>query len=249
MTKEEKAKARSKQEQNLPADRSLLGKFYAWLGFNLARTLAKISYVGQDNLPAQAPYVLAPNHQTYIDGLLVAKGLPKDHFKKFSAMIGSDLKTDHGWLGKTMQPVSRGIEVDRHGGNPVRGLVKAYRACRAGNIMMVHPEGTRTHDGLVAPLLSGASYIAIKGKVPLIPVYIEGGFEFFSRFDKFPRLKNPLTGKRCEVRIIYGPPLNPADYEDADSLTRAIEVWLKEQEANYLRKNAGQMRKDFKSKS
>lgn len=246
MTKEEKIKDRSKQAQALPAERSLLGKFYASLGFSLARLLAKITYLGQENLPTEPPYVLAPNHQTYIDGLLVAKGLPKGHFEKFSAMIGSDLKTDHGWLGKTMQPVSRGIEVDRHGGNPVRGLVKAYRACRAGNIMMVHPEGTRTHDGLVAPLLSGASYIAIKSKVPLIPVYIEGGFEFFSRFDKWPRLKNPLTGKRCQVNIIYGPPLNPDDYEDAAALTHAIEDWLKEKEADYLQKNAGQLRRDFK---
>ena len=88
MTKEEKIKDRSKQAQALPAERSLLGKFYASLGFSLARLLAKITYLGQENLPTEPPYVLAPNHQTYIDGLLVAKGLPKGHFEKFSAMIG-----------------------------------------------------------------------------------------------------------------------------------------------------------------
>jgi len=167
-----------KPNSSLPRKRSLSGRIFSWFGMTVAKMCANINYIGQENIPVKSPYVLAPNHQTYVDGLLVGKGLSKDHFEKFSALIGSDLKSKHGLMGKLIIPVSRGVEVERYG-NPVRGLVMARRACNAGNILMIHPEGTRTHDGTLAPLQNGAAYIAKTSKVPLIPVYIEGAFEVF----------------------------------------------------------------------
>lgn len=235
-------KNKNKRNTYLPGKRSFLGRFYAWLGIVFMKMYANINYLGLENIPEKAPYVLAPNHQTYVDGLLVAKGLPKKHFEKFSALIGADLKLDHGIIGKMIQPVARGVEVERYG-NPVRGLVMACRVCRAGNIMLVHPEGTRTHDGLLAPLQNGAAYIAIKAEAPLIPVYIEGGFEVFSRYDKKPRFKNPLTKKKFELNVIYGKALYPADYKNANDLTKALASWLKAKESEYLFKNAGKLRK------
>ncbi len=233
-------------DNSLPGKRTLWGKCIAFFGTAIIKACAKVSYVGKENIPQEAPYVLAPNHQTYVDGLMVANGLPKGHFEHFSALIGADLKTEHGFIGKLMAPVSRGIEVERYG-NPVRGLVMAYRACRAGNIIMVHPEGTRTHDGYLAPLQSGASYISIKADVPLIPVYIEGGYDFFSRHDKKPRFRNPLTKKKFDIRVVYGEPLLPGNFKNASELTEALEHSLKSMEATYLKKINGQLRSEKKS--
>lgn len=241
MAKNSAGKSKNKNNASLPRKRSLVGRFFSLVGMAIARTHAKISYINQDNIPDKTPYVIAPNHQTYIDGLIVGKGLPKEHFEMFSALIGSDLKTKHGLIGKLIVPVSRGVEVERYG-NPVRGLVMARRACRAGNILMVHPEGTRTHDGLLNPLQNGAAYISIASKVPLIPVYIEGGFEVYSRYDKKPRFRNPKTGKKFELNIIFGEPLLPENYDSSDEMTEALEAWLKQKEAEYLNKNKGRLR-------
>jgi len=237
----QKNKKNNKSGSSLPGKRSISGRIFSWFGMAVAKMCAKINYIGQENIPAQNPYVIAPNHQTYVDGLLVGKGLPKDHFEKFSALIGSDLKSNHGLIGKLIVPVSRGIEVERYG-NPVRGLVMARRACNAGNILMVHPEGTRTHDGTLGPLQNGAAYIARAGKVPLIPVYIEGGFEVFSRHDKRPRFRNPKTGKKFIVNIIFGKALMPEDYSSPDEMTAALEDWLLERESEYFLKSEGLLR-------
>lgn len=241
MTKDKTKTNKRKKRENLPGKRSLWGRFLASLGISLARFFAKITYVDVENIPKDIPYVLAPNHQTYVDGLIVAKGLPPSHFERFSALIGADLKTDHGFMGKVILPVSRGVEVERHG-NPIRGLVRAVRAAQADNIIMVHPEGTRTYDGLVAPLQDGASFIAMRSEIPLVPVYIEGGFEVFSRYDKFPKRKNPITKKKNKINIIFGEPLSPEDYEDPSDLTKDLEIWLKAKEAEYLKKNEGKLR-------
>lgn len=242
MSKNSTRKNKTTKKQDLPAKRSLFGKFIVWIVTVLIKRCANINHIGLENLPDTIPYIVTPNHQTYIDGLIVANGLPKDHFEHFSALIGADLKTEHGLVGKLIQPVARGVEIERYG-NPVRGLVMACRVCRAGNILLVHPEGTRTHDGLVAPLQNGAAYISIKCKAPLIPVYIEGGFEVFSRYDKLPRFRNPLTKKKFEINVIYGQPLDPANYEDANDFTAALTAWFEEKESEYLVKNAGKLRK------
>lgn len=242
--KSNKKKVQNSHTHPLPPKRGLGAKLLARIIMFLARRRTKIHFKGQENIPAGLPYVLAPNHQTYMDGLLVAEGLPKGHFKYLCAMIGADLKTDYGLIGKVMLPISRGIEVERYG-NPVRGLVMACRTCKAGNIILVHPEGTRTHDGLVGPLLSGSAYISKKCDAPLIPVYIEGGFEFFSRYDKWPRRRNPLTGKKFEITIIYGAAMHAEDYADAHVLTDALKSWYETREKEYLAKNKGKLRDVF----
>ncbi len=234
---------KSNHHKSLPQKRSFWGKCIALFTNIIIKACAEVEYVGKENIPQSIPYVLAPNHQTYIDGLFVAGGLPKGHFEHFSALIGADLRTDHGLIGKLIAPVARGIEVERYG-NPVRGLVMAYRACRAGNIIMVHPEGTRTHDGYLAPLQSGAAYIALKSHVPLIPVFIEGGYDFFSRHDKRPRLRNPETKQKFKIRVVYGEPLHAEDFADAHALNTALETTLKKMEADFLKRCKGKIRSE-----
>lgn len=218
---------------DLPGERSLWGNFLFHTGILVTKYYAKLAYKGQENIPEEAPYVLAANHQTYADGLFIASGLPKSHFEKFSAMVGADVATEHGTPGKIIAAVARPVYVNRHGGNPVRGLIGAKNACQAGNIMLVHPEGTRTHDGRLGELHSGAAYIAIKGQVPLVPVYISGGYETFSRYDKRPRHKSPITGKRNKITVEYGEPMYFERRFDAHVATDMIRDWMQEREEAY----------------
>lgn len=205
--------------------------FYAALG--AVKAVTRLEYRGLDNLPAEPPYILAANHQSYLDGLWVFGGLSRDHFDHATAFAGADLSSDHGTLGKLLMAVARPIPVDRRG-NPIRGLIRAKRALAQDNIVLIHPEGTRTHRGYVSKLQSGAGYLAVKTGAPIIPVYIGGAYDFFSRHDKRPRLKTKRTGKRPKLTVTYYPPLDPEACNDphcmTDELTRVLlkaeEDWL-----------------------
>ena len=59
------------------------------------------------------------------------------------------------------------VPIDRFG-NPIRGLIIAKRKVDEGNIMLVHPEGTRSMDGHLGEMKNGAAYIAIKSRVPIL---------------------------------------------------------------------------------
>ena len=215
-----------------PVKRGFIGYFFFYVGTLATRITLRFSATGKENIPAKIPYVIAANHATYVDGLWIAHYLSRKHFRVMCCLAASDLETDHGRLGRLIMRVGRGIAVDRYG-NPVRGLIKAKKEIENGHIMLVHPEGTRTHDGKVAELKDGAAYMAVKANVPLLPVYIEGGFKAYSRHMKKPQTWDHTAHRRKKIVVHFGKPMLPEDYgKDAHQMTAALTEWMLQMEKN-----------------
>ena len=53
--------------------------------------------------------------------------------------------------------------------------------------MLIFPEGTRTHDGEVAPLKPGFIAVARRSRVPLVPVGLDGAYQAWPRTSRLPR--------------------------------------------------------------
>ena len=226
MQEKKQVRSRPSNQDDYPVRRGLLGNFLYGVGMLATRLLTRFSCIGKENIPTTTPYVIAANHQTYIDGLWILSALPKDHFPKMACIAGADLFTDHGLLGQIIVRVGRAIPLNR-AGSPVRGLIMAKNKVTEGNILLVHPEGTRTHDGKVAELQDGAAYIALKANVPLLPIFIEGGYDIFPRTSKWPR---PFTrkGRRKTLTLHIGKPLYPANYKKAPEMTADLTRWMLE---------------------
>ncbi len=71
--------------------------------------------------------------------------------------------------------------------------------------MLIFPEGTRTLDGEVAPLKPGFASLARRGRVPLLPMAIDGAFDAWPRKAPLPRLSY--------IRIVIDRPLMPDEIE------------------------------------
>ena len=214
-----------------PTPRGFTGFFWYHVSMAITRILVKLRGAGKENIPETNPYVICSNHQTYADGMWIMSELPRKHRKYFCALAASDLETNYGRLGRVMMHVGRGIAVDRFG-NPVRGLIKANKEVEKGNIILVHPEGTRTSDGRIAEFKDGAAYISVKSNSPLLPVYIEGGYQAWSRHMKRPQTWDKKNHRKKRITIHFGKPLMPQDYDrDAHKMTDAVYAWMKEMEA------------------
>ena len=179
----------------------------------LTHILCDMKCIGRENFPKNNPYVVASNHQSYPDGVLIIDYLPRGHFKWMCCLAASDLETNHGKLGRLIMRVGRGIAVDRYG-NPVRGLIKAKKEVEKGNICFVFPEGTRSHTGKLAEMKDGAAYLA------------------WPRTSKKP---HPLNGfHRRKIRIYVGEPLHGEDFDnDAHKMTEALSAWMHKHEDLY----------------
>ena len=110
-----------------------------------------------------------------------------------------------GWLLEALGafPVRRGA-ADRE------ALKNALEVLERGESLVVFPEGTRRFGTEVVDLREGASYLALRANVPIVPVGIGGGERVMRRGARFPR-----PGR---VTVVVGEPIDPAQFRsDRDS--------------------------------
>ncbi len=171
----------------------------------LCRACFRVKVLGAENLP-QPPYILAPNHSSYLDSFLIAAFLPREVFKSLYFQGAS--KYFRGPLMSRFARLAHVIPID-----PDSSLLGALRvsACILENkrALCIFPEGGRTFDGDVMEFKKGIGILALDLGVPVVPVHIRGPFEAMPRGSALPR---PVG-----VTIRIGRPLPPeADGEAPD---------------------------------
>jgi long-chain acyl-CoA synthetase len=172
----------------------LLGKMAAVF----LRIFFDLRVTGKEKLPKSGPFILSPNHQSFLDGPVVASQIPwrlfKDMFYVGTSEIFSQGFFKH--LGRTFSLVP----VD-----PDSNLVNAMRAgaygLKEGKNLVLYPEGERSIDGTPKKFKKGAAILAAHLKVPIYPVAIEGFYEAWPRNRKLPRL--------AKLRVHFGDPVEP----------------------------------------
>jgi 1-acyl-sn-glycerol-3-phosphate acyltransferase len=103
-----------------------------------------------------------------------------------------------GWLLPRIQV----LPVDRGKGD-LASMKRILHLLKAGNRVLIFPEGTRSTDGSLQAAEAGIGFIIAKCEVPVVPVRIFGAFECFPRGTTWPR-----PGR---ITIVPGPPVDFSD--------------------------------------
>jgi 1-acyl-sn-glycerol-3-phosphate acyltransferase len=145
---------------------------------------------GLENLPRSGGFVLAANHTSNFDPW--ALGMPLFPRRWLRFMAKSEL---YWWPLRHVLDAGGAFPVQRGGGD-VQAIEKAVELVRAGEVVVMFPEGTRQRKGLrkkwEARPHTGAARIAHEAGAPLVPAAIRGT-------ERLARL-GPL-------RVAYGPPI------------------------------------------
>lgn len=150
---------------------------------------------GLEHLPTQAPYILAPNHFSFVDPFLLTVSLPravrsKVFFVGYSAYFRGRVL---GYLGKVLRTVP--IDQNRH----LEGAMQAAaEGLRRALVLGIFPEGGRSADGTVKDFRRGAAILARQLQVPVVPVGLWGTYEMWPREGR-PRM-HPTA-------VAFGPPM------------------------------------------
>jgi long-chain acyl-CoA synthetase len=179
---------------------------------------------GKEKLPKKGPFILSPNHQSFLDGPVVASQIPWRLFKDMFYVGTSEIfgKGPLNFLGRTF----RLVPVD-----PDSNLVTAMRAgafgLKHGKNLVLYPEGERSIDGAPKKFKKGAAILSAHLNVPIYPVALEGFYDAWPRSRKFPRLS--------KLRVRFGDPIEPPKAEKNSEETyrqlteklrdRVIEMW------------------------
>lgn len=161
------------------------------LGRFLFSLYAPLSTVGGENVPREGAFVIASNHVSGLDpvvmelacprhiGFISKKEAMRNPFIRFFAFVYSAVPVDRSKLDLNTARV-------------------AINMLRSGMPILVTPEGTRSPDPALRPFKSGYLKLAASAGVPVVPAAIRGTFEVLPRHRRFPR-----PGR---ISVHFGPP-------------------------------------------
>jgi 1-acyl-sn-glycerol-3-phosphate acyltransferase len=176
------------------------------LGDLVLRPYFRIGVRGLEHLPASGPVILAPNHCSLLDPLVLQSALPRRIVF---------LMTLAWYRRRFLRPffeLMRAIAVRDDGGN--RGaMTAAATALEHGAAVGVFPEGRISADGTLRGFQVGAAVLAIKQRVPVVPVRILGTYAALKKGARLPR--------PARVTIVLGAPLRAPDCVDEPLARRA----------------------------
>lgn len=181
-----------------------LMRFLVWI---LIRAIYRVKVIGYENIPEEGPVIVACNHVSYADPLLIGGVVKRPvnfvmHHKIFHIPV---LK----FIFKT----GKAIPIASRAENP-EVLKRAYErigeVLDSNDVLGIFPEGAITHDGEIREFKKGIEKVVNKQPVPVVPMalcYMWGSL--FSRRD--PMIKRRPYKFRAHIELRIGKPIAPED--------------------------------------
>jgi len=173
------------------------------------RILWRRRIIGWENVPLKGAVILASNHASLADPLLVATAVTRPVF--FMAKQELFDIPGLGWLIRQLNafPIRR-MERD------MGAFRMAQRVLTSGNPLILFPEGTRQKTGELGRARAGVGMLAIRTGCPVVPVYVHN---------------SRRIGRLARLSVVFGPPLSTvgeSDYQVFSDKVMAAIAGLKE---------------------
>jgi long-chain acyl-CoA synthetase len=176
----------------------------------LSRILFRMRCYGLENLPQTMPFLICPNHESFLDGPLLVSLLPRRVIYKMFIHGYADYWENA--LSRRLAKTCNIVAIDPNV-NLVRAMQVAAVGLKHGRALLIFPEGTRSIDGRVAAFKKGAAILAYELAVPIVPVGIRGTFEAWPRGGNF---------RLHPIEFHFGKPIDPMAFAKADDPYKAV---------------------------
>lgn len=207
----------------------------------VSKAIWRPTVTGIDNLPRTGPVILASNHLSFADSLVIPIVAPR----KVAFLAKSDYFTGTGVRGRLSKLWFEGIgmlPVDRDDPKAALGsLDTALEVLGRGEAFGLYPEGTRSRDGRLYRGRTGVAHLALTAGCPVVPVGVTGTEKLQPVGARLPRVV-PVTvrfGEPIHVAGRYdGVPPGKARREITDEIMRAIQALTGQEEAGVYNERA-----------
>lgn len=182
-----------------------------WAKFVMKLSGAKITIIGEENLPKDETVLFVANHQSNFDIPLIMSciDVPKGFIAK------KELET---WpMISTWMKYLKCIFMDRSNlRKSAEAIVEGTKLLKSGYSMVIFPEGTRSKGGPVGEFKAGSFKLATKSKRQIVPVTIDGTYKLLEA--------NKNWIKKADVKLIIHPPIDTASLskEETDNLHNTV---------------------------
>ena len=162
----------------------------------------RIRVEGRQHVARRGPVILAANHRSFLDSLVIPLVVPRRVTFVAKAEYFDDPKTAWFFRGVGQIPIRR-----EGGSASKRALDSAMEVLQAGRVFGIYPEGTRTRDGFLHRGHTGVARLALESDVSIVPIGLIGTDEVQPVDSRMPKLMQRVT-------VRFGEPIDPARYRD-----------------------------------
>ena len=170
----------------------------------------RLKIVGEKNVPKKGPFIIAPNHQSFLDGPIVASGLSYKTLKN-SYFFATEEHVKHPVV-KSLAKRNNIILMEKR--NLKNSILKLSEVLKLGKNVVIFPEGSRSYDGEMVPFKKTFAILSKELNVPVVPVCIRGAYDVLPRGSKW------IKPKKIEVE--YLPPVMPENGDTYDSISDKV---------------------------
>ena len=140
----------------------------------IIRVLFRPWVEGEEHIPESGPAIFASNHLSFSDSIFLPLMVPR----RMTFLAKSDYFTGEGIKGRLTKWFFKSagqLPVDRSGGRASEAALRSgLKVLRAGHLLGLYPEGTRSPDGRLYKGKTGVARMALEAGVPVIPVAMIG---------------------------------------------------------------------------
>lgn len=212
--------------ENLKKQHLLIGLAF-FVALRAVGLLAKIfpgfRVSGREHLPTSGPFLICPNHQSYLDSFVVLSQLPWRVFRSLF-FVGASEYFESPFMSRFARATNI-VPVDPNA-NLMRAMQAGAAGLRLGKVLVLFPEGERSIDGELKPFRKGAAVLASHLDVPIVPVAIDGLYRLWPRSRGF-QWRALLPWRGTPIRLRFGAPARVTHGDDqatAAALRGAVEV-------------------------
>jgi 1-acyl-sn-glycerol-3-phosphate acyltransferase len=161
------------------------------------------------------PVIFVANHSSHLDTPTILRAIPRKWRNRTAVAAAADYFYNQRWKANGVALLFNTVPLGRNGGGLANGATDHVdRLIHQRWNLLMFPEGTRSRDGRIGKVHSGAAVIAAHHGIDIVPIYVNGTHDAMPPGQNWPmRRPGRFFSRRHKVEVRFGRPIRPRDEE------------------------------------
>jgi 1-acyl-sn-glycerol-3-phosphate acyltransferase len=179
------------------------------------------------------PVVFVANHSSHLDTPTILRALPLKWRQRTAVAAAADYFYKKRAVANAVALIFNTVPLQRGGGAGAGSIDHVDRLIEQRWNLLMFPEGTRSRDGHLGKMRSGAAVIAQQHSVPIVPIYVKGTHDAMPPGRNWPRrVKHRLLSRRHRVEVHIGSPVWVGEDEHRSAVMGRLREFLEHGNGN-----------------